>query len=163
MALKCWSLNVHFFNCCVLFLFLSYFILNKRTGFLIIKENAPPGIYQFQVRVSDGVWPDAVSSVTVHVRELRDEAIYNSGSLRLAGKIDSTETHTHTPVSVSSQKWSVVSLVNVLLDLWSLPSQCRVWVWSGVQTADADCFHSVCCPESLLFHRCRFFNSRSFL
>ncbi|XP_032376231.1 LOW QUALITY PROTEIN: neural-cadherin-like [Etheostoma spectabile] len=62
----------------------SYFILNKRTGFLIIKENAPPDIYHFQVRVSDGVWPDAVSSVTVHVRELRDEAIYNSGSLRLA-------------------------------------------------------------------------------
>lgn len=69
----------------------SYFILNKRTGFLIIKENAPPGTYQFQVRVSDGVWPDAVSSVTVHVRELRDEAIYSSGSLRLAGKIDIQE------------------------------------------------------------------------
>uniref|UniRef100_A0A4W6FY89 Si:ch211-186j3.6 n=1 Tax=Lates calcarifer TaxID=8187 RepID=A0A4W6FY89_LATCA len=62
----------------------SYFILNKRTGFLIIKENAPPGTYQFQVRVSDGIWPDAVCTVTVHVRELRDEAIYNSGSLRLA-------------------------------------------------------------------------------
>uniref|UniRef100_A0A3P8S899 Si:ch211-186j3.6 n=1 Tax=Amphiprion percula TaxID=161767 RepID=A0A3P8S899_AMPPE len=61
-----------------------YFILNKRTGFLIIKENAPPGPYQFQVRVSDGIWPDAVSTVTVHVRELRDDAIYNSGSLRLA-------------------------------------------------------------------------------
>uniref|UniRef100_G3PMI9 Si:ch211-186j3.6 n=1 Tax=Gasterosteus aculeatus aculeatus TaxID=481459 RepID=G3PMI9_GASAC len=62
----------------------SYFILNKRTGFLIIKENTPPDVYHFQVRVSDGVWPDAVSSVTVHVRELRDDAIYNSGSLRLA-------------------------------------------------------------------------------
>ncbi|XP_053709849.1 neural-cadherin [Synchiropus splendidus] len=62
----------------------SYFILNKRTGFLIIKENAPPGTYQFQVRVSDGVWPDAISTVVVHVRELREEAIYNSGSLRLA-------------------------------------------------------------------------------
>uniref|UniRef100_A0A8D3D467 Si:ch211-186j3.6 n=1 Tax=Scophthalmus maximus TaxID=52904 RepID=A0A8D3D467_SCOMX len=62
----------------------SYFVLNKRTGFLIIKENAPPGTYQFQVRVSDGIWPDAVSTVTVHVRELRDEAIYNSASLRLA-------------------------------------------------------------------------------
>ncbi|XP_068617100.1 neural-cadherin [Brachionichthys hirsutus] len=62
----------------------SYFILNKRTGFLIIKENAPPGTYKFQVRVSDGVWPDAISTVTVHVRDLRDEAIYKSGSLRLA-------------------------------------------------------------------------------
>ncbi|XP_056317982.1 LOW QUALITY PROTEIN: neural-cadherin [Danio aesculapii] len=62
----------------------NYFILNKRTGFLIIKENAPPGSYEFQVRVSDGVWPDAVSSVKVNVRELRDDAIYNSASLRLA-------------------------------------------------------------------------------
>ncbi len=75
----------------VFFLPLSYFILNKRTGFLIIKENTPPGTYQFQVRVSDGVWQDAVSSVTVHVRELRDEAIYNSGSLRLAGTVYSKE------------------------------------------------------------------------
>uniref|UniRef100_A0A8C4YYS6 Si:ch211-186j3.6 n=1 Tax=Gadus morhua TaxID=8049 RepID=A0A8C4YYS6_GADMO len=60
-----------------------YFMLNKRTGFLIIKDNAPPGSYEFEVRVTDGIWPDAVSKVTVHVRELRDEAIHNSGSLRL--------------------------------------------------------------------------------
>lgn len=82
----------------VFILFFSYFILNKRTGFLIIKENAPPGTYQFQVRVSDGVWPDAVSTVTVHVRELRDEAIYSSGSLRLAGKVylQPAETHKRT-------------------------------------------------------------------
>lgn len=80
---------------CVLVIFpCSYFVLNKRTGFLIIKENAPPGTYQFQVRVSDDVWPDAVSSVSVHVRELRDDAIYNSGSLRLAGMTDTTHTHT---------------------------------------------------------------------
>ncbi|XP_041123428.1 neural-cadherin [Polyodon spathula] len=62
----------------------KYFILNKRTGFLIIKENAPQGSYEFKVRVSDGLWPDAVSSVKVHVNELRDEAIYNSGSVRLS-------------------------------------------------------------------------------
>ncbi|XP_030620846.1 neural-cadherin [Chanos chanos] len=62
----------------------NYFLLNKRTGFLIIKENTPPGNYEFQVSVSDGLWPDAVSTVSVHVLELRDEAIYNSGSLRLA-------------------------------------------------------------------------------
>ncbi|CDQ93505.1 unnamed protein product, partial [Oncorhynchus mykiss] len=68
----------------------NYFILNKRTGFLIIKENTPPGSYKFQVCVSDGVWPDAVSGVTVYVRELRDEAIYNSGSLRLAGTVQYT-------------------------------------------------------------------------
>ncbi|XP_054626385.1 neural-cadherin isoform X2 [Dunckerocampus dactyliophorus] len=62
----------------------TYFILNKRTGFLIIKENTPSGTYQFQVRVSDGVWQDAVSTVTVQVRELPDEAVHRSASLRLA-------------------------------------------------------------------------------
>ncbi|XP_036440182.1 neural-cadherin [Colossoma macropomum] len=62
----------------------NYFILNKRTGFLVIKESAPPGTYEFQVRVSDGEWPDVVSSVIVKVRELRDDVIYNSASLRLA-------------------------------------------------------------------------------
>ncbi|XP_063045235.1 neural-cadherin [Engraulis encrasicolus] len=62
----------------------NYFLLNKRTGFLIIKENTPPGTYGFLVRVSDGVWPDAISTVTVHVRELRDDAVHNAGSLRLA-------------------------------------------------------------------------------
>lgn len=35
--------------------------------------------------MSDGEWPDAVSSVSVHVREIRDEIIYNSASLRLTG------------------------------------------------------------------------------
>uniref|UniRef100_A0A3P8UBI6 Si:ch211-186j3.6 n=1 Tax=Cynoglossus semilaevis TaxID=244447 RepID=A0A3P8UBI6_CYNSE len=60
-----------------------YFILNKRTGFLIVKENTPPGTYQFQVQVSDGIWPDAVSKTTVYVRELREEAVHNSASLRL--------------------------------------------------------------------------------
>lgn len=75
---------------CFFLCLLSYFLLNKRTGFLIIKENAPPGSYEFQVRVSDGVWPDAVSGVMVYVRELRDEAIYNSGSLRLAGTVQYT-------------------------------------------------------------------------
>lgn len=77
---------------CVCRLPLSYFVLNKRTGFLIIKENTPTGSYQFLVRVSDRVWPDVVSSITVHVRELRDEAIYSSGSLRLAGKNATTRT-----------------------------------------------------------------------
>lgn len=83
-------------SCVFVFFPSSYFVLNKRTGFLIIKENTPPGTYQFQVRVADDVWPDAVSSVSVHVRELRDEAIYNSGSLRLAGMIENTHRHTHT-------------------------------------------------------------------
>lgn len=74
--------------CLFVFHTCSYFILNKRTGFLIIKENTPPGSYDFQVRVSDGMWPDVISSVKVNVRDLRDDAIYNSASLRIAGTVD---------------------------------------------------------------------------
>lgn len=37
--------------------------------------------------MSDGVWPDVVSGVTVHVRELEDMAIHSSASLRLIGKL----------------------------------------------------------------------------
>lgn len=81
---------------------LSYFILNKRTGFLIVKENTPPGTYQFQVQVSDGIWPDAVSKTTVYVRELREEAVHNSASLRLTG----TDTRTHTPTNRYKHKKS---------------------------------------------------------
>ncbi|KAJ3593498.1 hypothetical protein NHX12_005832, partial [Muraenolepis orangiensis] len=45
-------------------------------------DNPPPGIYEFQVRV-DGVWSNCISKVTVHERELRDEAIHNAGVFSL--------------------------------------------------------------------------------
>ncbi|KAJ8247352.1 hypothetical protein GJAV_G00245390 [Gymnothorax javanicus] len=63
----------------------NYFFLNRRTGFVIMKESTPTGSYDFDVRVSDGVWPEVVSKVTVHVKELQDEAILNSAALRVAG------------------------------------------------------------------------------
>ncbi|XP_043937612.1 neural-cadherin-like [Protopterus annectens] len=61
----------------------KHFILNQRTGLVMIKANAPSGDYDFKVRVSDGVWPDVVSTVRVFVNELTDEDIYNSGSVRI--------------------------------------------------------------------------------
>lgn len=39
--------------------------------------------------MSDGVWPDVMSGVRVHVRELEEKAILSSASLRLTGRIDS--------------------------------------------------------------------------
>lgn len=114
----------------------SYFILNKRTGFLIIKENAPPGTYEFQVRVSDGVWPDAVSTVIVHVRELRDEAIYNSGSLRLAGLYR----HTHPYICLYSRMVSCVTC-NILLLRLCTAAMLSVFVVRWVS-----------CPRTCLLH-----------
>ncbi|CDQ73823.1 unnamed protein product [Oncorhynchus mykiss] len=64
---------------------MKYFTLDKSTGHLAIRQNTLAGSYYLRVGVSDGVWPDVVSGVTVHVRELEDQAIHLSASLRLTG------------------------------------------------------------------------------
>lgn len=128
----------------------SYFILNKRTGFLIIKENAPPGTYEFQVRVSDGVWPDAVSTVIVHVRELRDEAIYNSGSLRLAGLYN----HTHPYICLCSKMVSGVTCNILLLQLCTESRQLMMSVFV---------VHLVSCPRTRLFPSYIIYNQSGFV
>lgn len=48
-------------------------------------DNAPEGIHSLKVRVSDVVWPDVISTVQIHVKELEDEAIQNSATVRLSG------------------------------------------------------------------------------
>lgn len=63
-----------------------YFILNDNSGLLTIKEGTPPGTYNLRVRVIDGVWPDVVSTVKVTVKEIRDDALRNAGSVRIKGK-----------------------------------------------------------------------------
>ncbi|NXQ88043.1 CADN protein, partial [Nyctibius grandis] len=62
-----------------------YFILNGNSGLLTIKEGTPPGTYNIKVRVIDGVWPDVVSTVKVIVREIKDDALRNAGSIRIKG------------------------------------------------------------------------------
>ncbi|XP_041045226.1 neural-cadherin [Carcharodon carcharias] len=60
-----------------------YFALNENSGFLSIVEGAPSGVYNFQVKVADGIWPDVISTIKVVVKDLEEDAIYNAGSLRL--------------------------------------------------------------------------------
>uniref|UniRef100_A0A8B9VJF9 Neural-cadherin n=1 Tax=Anas zonorhyncha TaxID=75864 RepID=A0A8B9VJF9_9AVES len=60
-----------------------YFILNDNSGLLTIKEGTPAGTYNLRVRVIDGVWPDVVSTVKVTVKEIRDDALRNAGSVRI--------------------------------------------------------------------------------
>uniref|UniRef100_A0A8C3JSM2 Neural-cadherin n=1 Tax=Calidris pygmaea TaxID=425635 RepID=A0A8C3JSM2_9CHAR len=60
------------------------FRLNQRTGSLMMVDNTPQGIYNLKVRVSDGVCPDVISTVQIHVKELENEAIQNSGTVRLS-------------------------------------------------------------------------------
>lgn len=64
---------------------LRYFSLNQSSGELTLRQNTPPGSYWLRVSVSDGVWPDVISGVRVHVRELEEKAILSSASLRLTG------------------------------------------------------------------------------
>ncbi|NXD82407.1 CADN protein, partial [Halcyon senegalensis] len=63
---------------------LKFFRLNQRTGSLMMVDNTPQGIYNLKVRVSDGVCPDVISTVQINVKELENEAIQNSASLRLS-------------------------------------------------------------------------------
>uniref|UniRef100_A0A8C3FEP6 Neural-cadherin n=1 Tax=Chrysemys picta bellii TaxID=8478 RepID=A0A8C3FEP6_CHRPI len=60
-----------------------YFILNDNSGLLSIKEGTPTGIYNVRVKVTDGIWPDVISTVKVVVKEIKDDAIRNAGSIRI--------------------------------------------------------------------------------
>ncbi|XP_059850094.1 neural-cadherin [Hypanus sabinus] len=62
-----------------------YFTLNEKSGVLSITDATPPGVYDYQVKVADGIWPDVVSTVKVVVKQLEEDAVYNAGSLRLSG------------------------------------------------------------------------------
>ncbi|XP_053349522.1 neural-cadherin [Clarias gariepinus] len=60
------------------------FILNQNSGQLSIKSGTPAGTYSLQVRVADKSWPDVTSTVEITVRELKEEALLNAGSLRFS-------------------------------------------------------------------------------
>uniref|UniRef100_A0A672UN86 Neural-cadherin-like n=1 Tax=Strigops habroptila TaxID=2489341 RepID=A0A672UN86_STRHB len=60
------------------------FRLNQKTGSLMMVDNTPQGIYNLKVRVSDGVCPDVISTVQIHVEELENEAIQNSATVHLS-------------------------------------------------------------------------------
>lgn len=62
-----------------------YFSVNQSSGVLTVRQNTPVGSYWLRVGVSDGVWPDVIAGVRVHIRELEEKAIQSSASLRLTG------------------------------------------------------------------------------
>lgn len=67
--------------------FHRYFSLNQSSGELTLRQDTPAGSYWLRVGVSDGVWPDVISGVRVHVRDLEAKAILSSASLRLTGNV----------------------------------------------------------------------------
>uniref|UniRef100_A0A671TFB6 Neural-cadherin-like n=1 Tax=Sparus aurata TaxID=8175 RepID=A0A671TFB6_SPAAU len=64
----------------------KYFSLNQSSGELTARQNIPAGSYWLRVGVSDGVWPDVISGVRVHVRDLVEKAILSSASLRITAR-----------------------------------------------------------------------------
>ncbi|XP_002934429.3 neural-cadherin [Xenopus tropicalis] len=59
------------------------FRLNQNNGSLVMLEKAHQGTYDIKIKVSDGVWPEVMSTVRIHVKDITKEAILNSVSLRL--------------------------------------------------------------------------------
>eukprot|EP00057_Strongylocentrotus_purpuratus_P034310 XP_794702.3 PREDICTED: neural-cadherin [Strongylocentrotus purpuratus] len=62
------------------------FQLDTDTGDIVMLEGTPAGIYTMQVMVSDGgMFPDVVSTVIVTVKDIPQEAVFSSGSIRFSG------------------------------------------------------------------------------
>jgi len=62
------------------------FRLDRHTGQLYVNGRILSGDYDIQVKVYDAIWRyDVTSTVTVHVKEIGDDAVVNSGSVRLRG------------------------------------------------------------------------------
>lgn len=53
---------------------------------LSVREGAPLGSYQLQVRVSEPVWPDVTCTAQVDVLELQPKALQSPASLRLSSE-----------------------------------------------------------------------------
>ena len=66
------------------------FSLDPDSGLLTMKGGTREGVYNFHVSVYDRVWRrSVVSTVTVTVEEIGDDAVFSSGSIRLSGNIGS--------------------------------------------------------------------------
>ncbi|CAH2324231.1 neural-cadherin-like [Pelobates cultripes] len=59
------------------------FRLSPNNGSLMMMEKAAEGTYNFKIKVSDGMWPDVFSTVTIHVHEIQSDSVQSSVSLRI--------------------------------------------------------------------------------
>ena len=65
-----------------------FFSLDEDTGELFMKKGVRTGVYDFSVSVHCKHFRKTVeSTVRVEVKEIGDDAVFNSGSLRLTGKV----------------------------------------------------------------------------
>jgi len=61
--------------------------LDQQSGKLYTAGRIDTGTYQVKVKVYDSLWRhEVVSTVTVNVKNIPEEAVINSGSIRLSGR-----------------------------------------------------------------------------
>ncbi|CAG2215276.1 unnamed protein product [Mytilus edulis] len=66
----------------------QFFSVNEETGMITMKKGVPGGVFDFKVTVYDHVMfnkKNATASIKVTVKEISDNAVYSSGSIRLTG------------------------------------------------------------------------------
>ncbi|XP_071177027.1 neural-cadherin-like isoform X2 [Mytilus edulis] len=66
----------------------QFFSVNEETGMITMKKGVPGGVFDFKVTVYDHVVfnkKNATASIKVTVKEISDNAVYSSGSIRLTG------------------------------------------------------------------------------
>nr|XP_006635865.1 PREDICTED: neural-cadherin-like isoform X1 [Lepisosteus oculatus] len=115
-----------------------YFILNPNSGQLSIQEGTPSGSYSLQVRVADKTWPDVTSTVEVTVKDLKEEALQNAGSVRITNS--TVEEFVSAPEGKESRYFRLKSLLSEIIpaDLDNIhifsvassrlrPSEVNVW------------------------------------
>ncbi|XP_056378995.1 neural-cadherin-like [Hyla sarda] len=61
------------------------FSVHDSSGLLTLREGAMPGVYKVRVRVTDGVWPDVISTVKVVLIAITEEDSNNAIAIRLRG------------------------------------------------------------------------------
>ena len=92
-------------------------------------EGTPAGVYTMQVKVSDGgAFPDVISTVIVTVKEIPQEAVFSSGSIRFSGttaeelidpdaqgvsKLDSLKVILAEAVGAQLENFDIFSVLNV--------------------------------------------------
>jgi len=94
--------------------FIRVFRLDRNSGQLSVNGRILSDEYTFQVKVYDVVKRSEVTStITVHVNEISDDAVLNSGSVRLQG-LYATNLCYWSVVFVESDIWksAVIDLTN---------------------------------------------------
>jgi len=62
------------------------FSMNKENGEISMNGRIPAGVYNIKVNVYDVVWElNAVSTVKIIIKDIEEEAVLSSGSLRFHG------------------------------------------------------------------------------